>query len=91
MLVDSRKRNILIFLISLSTLFSLNAKPNKKDLAYQKAVHPREYVFDLCDFSSQVFLGLNKYSGRFETEIDFTEYVKNDLPQAGDKVSFYFS
>ena len=91
MIVDSRKRNILIFLISLSTLFSLNAKPNKKDLVYQKAVHPREYVFDLCDFSSQVFLGLNKYSGRFETEIDFTEYVKNDLPQAGDKVSFYFS
>lgn len=91
MTVDSRKRIILFCIISLSTLFSLNAKPNKKDLVYQKAVHPREYVFDLCDFSQQVFLGFNKFTELFETEIDFTEYVKNDMPQKGDKVSFYFN
>ncbi len=91
MIVDSRKRNILFLIISLSTLFSsLYAKPKKTELIYQKAVHPREYVFDLCDFSSQVFLGYDKYTGLFETEIDFTEYVVNDMPQTGDKVSFYF-
>ncbi|MCR4735077.1 MAG: ankyrin repeat domain-containing protein [Treponema sp.] len=88
--VDSRKRKLFFIIISLTTLISsLNAKP-KKELIYQKAVHPREYVFDLCDFSNQVFLGLNTYSGVFETEIDFTDYVSNDLPLRGDKLSFYF-
>lgn len=92
MIVDSRKRRLFFVIVSLASLFSsLFAKPKKSDLVYQKAVHPREYQFDLCDFSSQVFLGLNQYSGLFETEIDFTEYVKNDMPLSGDKISFYFN
>ena len=92
MIVDSRKRKILFALISfVSLISSIYAKPKKSDLVYQKAIHPREYVFDLCDFSSQVFLGYDKYTDRFQVEIDFTEYVKNDMPQRGDKVSFYFS
>ena len=90
MIFESRKCKLAV-LICFTLLFSnIYAKP-KKELVYQKTVHPREYVFDLCDFSSQAFLGYNKYNEVFETEIDFTEYVKNDMPQRGDKVSFYFS
>ena len=89
-MLKSVKRDIL-FAIVFAAVFSVHAKPKNRDLVYQKAVHPREYVFDLCDFSTQFFLGLNKSSGLFENEIDFTDYVRNDMPRRGDKISFYFS
>lgn len=68
----------------------LFSKSKNKSDKYIKYVHPRIYEFDLCDADTQVFLGYNKYSGKFEADIDYTRFVKGDLPQAGDKVIFYF-
>ena len=67
----------------------MNAK-SKKDKQVIKYVHPRIYEFDLCDTENQVFLSYNPNIKLFDVYIDFSKYVKEDLPQAGDKVIFYY-
>lgn len=80
------------FLISILILFCIPAfAKSKKYEVYEKEVHPREYKLDLCDFKSQVFLGYNPKENLFTVYIDITDFLIKDLPQAGDKISFYFS
>lgn len=67
----------------------MNAK-SKKDNTVIKYVHPRIYEFDLCDTEDQVFLSYNPDIKLFDVYIDFSKYVQKDLPQAGDKVIFYY-
>lgn len=79
---------ICILILSVSQL-SAKSKKNKDDV-YIKYVHPRIYEFDLCDTENSVFLSYNKNNKLFDVSIDFSKYVQNDLPQAGDKVIFYY-
>lgn len=79
---------ICILILSVSQL-SAKSKKNKDDV-YIKYVHPRIYEFDLCDTENSVFLSYNKNNNLFDVSIDFSKYVQNDLPQAGDKVIFYY-
>ena len=74
-------------LFSTQNIFSKNNKG-----VFEKKVHPRVYEFDLCDSLNTIFLGLSKERNIFEcNEIDFTRFVKNDLPQEGDVIKFYFN
>ncbi len=81
-----------VFLITV--LFSnqnIFSKNNDKDV-FEKKVHPRVYEFDLCDSLKTIFLGFSKENQKFECDnIDFTRFVKDDLPQKGDVIKFYFS
>lgn len=79
---------ICILILSVSQL-SAKSKKNKDDV-YIKYVHPRIYEFDLCDTENSVFLSYNKNNNLFDVSIDFSKYVQNDFPQAGDKVIFYY-
>ena len=85
-----KRVHLLLSFIFLTLLFeqSLFAKA-KKDEVYIKYVHPRIYEFDLRDAESSVFLGYEK--GTFCGYIDFTRFVKNDMPKAGDKVIFHYN
>lgn len=74
-----------------STLFAQAADEiNKETEVYKKKVHPRSYDFDLCDSLDTIFLGYNKENGRFETYVNFTSYVKKDMPLTGDVVNLYY-
>ena len=84
----SKKILISIFLI-FSSFFIINAK-SKKEKTVIKYIHPRIYEFDLCDTENQVFLSYNPNIKLFDVYIDFSKYVQQDLPQAGDKVIFYY-
>lgn len=84
----SKKILISIFLV-FSSFFIINAK-SKKEKTVIKYIHPRIYEFDLCDTENQVFLSYNPNIKLFDVYIDFSKYVQQDLPQAGDKVIFYY-
>ena len=84
----SKKILISIFLV-FSSFFIINAK-SKKEKSVIKYIHPRIYEFDLCDTENQVFLSYNPNIKLFDVYIDFSKYVQQDLPQAGDKVIFYY-
>ena len=78
---------LITVLFSTQNIFSKNNKS-----VFEKKVHPRVYEFDLCDSLNTIFLGLSKERNIFEcNEIDFTKFVKNDLPQEGDVIKFYFN
>ena len=87
-ILKNKKTMFSVFLI-FSSIFMMNAK-SKKDKQVIKYVHPRIYEFDLCDTENQVFLSYNPNIKLFDVYIDFSKYVKEDLPQAGDKVIFYY-
>lgn len=61
-----------------------------KNKTFIKYVHPRIYEFDLCDAEKTVFLGLNETGVIFDAKIDFTRFVKKDMPKVGDKVIFHY-
>lgn len=90
MLINAQKRVFLFSSLLLIFGFSVVAKSKKSDEPYKKYVHPRIYDFDLVDAKENVFLGYNKNSDTFEQYIDFTSFVKDDMPQAGDKVVFHY-
>ena len=90
MLINAQKRVFLFSSLLLIFGFSVVAKSKKSDEPYKKYVHPRIYDFDLVDAKENVFLGYNKDSDTFEQYIDFTSFVKDDMPQAGDKVVFHY-
>ncbi len=90
MLINTKKRVFLFSSLLLILGFSVVAKSKKSDEPYKKYVHPRIYDFDLVDAKENVFLGYDKYNDSFEQYIDFTSFVKDDMPQVGDKVVFHY-
>ncbi len=52
-----------------------------------KYIHARKYLFDLKDSPSQIFTKYNSSVPQFETTINFTKFVSNDLPQKGDVIT----
>lgn len=52
-----------------------------------KYIHARNYLFDLKDSPSQIFTKYNSSVPQFETTINFTKFVSNDLPQKGDVIT----
>lgn len=87
-ILKNKKTLFSVFLI-FSSLFMIDAK-SKKDKTVIKYIHPRIYEFDLCDTENQVFLSYNSDIKLFDVYIDFSKYVQQDLPRAGDKVIFYY-
>ena len=76
-----------------SSLVACKSAPlniNDEEKIYNKPVHPREYYFDLYQESDSFRLKKNKETDLFELKIDFTDYVKDDMPQAGDKLIFQY-
>lgn len=73
-------------ILFLSSLFALFVFPAMSE-DYIKYIHARDYVFDLKDAPTQVFTKYNSSVPQFEATINFTKYVSNDLPQAGDVIT----
>lgn len=78
------------FLLIFSFSAQMYSKSKDKEEVYIKYVHPRIYEFDLCDTENSVFFSYNRDTQLFDVSIDFSSYVKDDLPLAGDKVIFYY-
>lgn len=87
--IFKNKRTLFFIFFIFSSLFMINAKSEKSKTVI-KYVHPRIYEFDLCDTENKVFLSYNSDIKLFDVYIDFSKYVQQDLPQAGDKVIFYY-
>lgn len=67
-----------------------STKVNPEENIYNKIVHPREYYFDLCQLEEKLRFRKNKETGLLTAKADFTDFVKDDIPQAGDKLIFYY-
>ena len=73
-------------------LLPLSAASKKEEVTvYNKPVHPRDYKFDMLDFQTDFSFNYNKKLSEFSFTLDFSENLKKDLPQAGDKICFYIS
>lgn len=84
-----KNRNKRVFFTTVFIFFILFSSFSK-DKVFIKYVHPRIYEFDLCDAEKTVFLGLNETRVIFDANVDFTRFVKKDMPKAGDKVIFHY-
>lgn len=84
-----KNRKKRVFFTTVFIFFSL-ISVFSKDKVFIKYVHPRIYEFDLCDAEKTVFLGLNETRVIFDAKVDFTRFVKKDMPKAGDKVIFHY-
>lgn len=84
--------NRIFFCLTMTFLFAsqIFSESKKNENVYIKYVHPRVYEFDLCDTENSVFLSYNPAIQLFDVSVDFSNYVQSDLPQAGDKVIFYY-
>ena len=63
---------------------------SKIEEIYNKQLHPREYYFDIVENGEKQHFSKNKKTGKLECIIDFTEFVEDDLPLAGDKLIFIY-
>jgi len=88
------RRNFLLILIPLFLILPLTAESDKateagQENVYYKAVHPREYKFDMYDFESDFYFTFNKKLKMFDFILNFTDLLKKDMPKAGDKICIY--
>ena len=67
-----------------------STKVPPEEMVYNKIVHPREYYFDLSQYDEKLRFRKNKETGLLTATADFTDIVKDDIPQAGDKLIFYY-
>lgn len=84
-----KNQNKRVFFTIFFIFFSLFSTFSK-DKTFIKYVHPRIYEFDLCDAEKTIFLGLNETKVIFDAKVDFTRFVRKDMPKAGDKVIFHY-
>lgn len=82
---------VIVYLFSFSQLSAkpLNSDNNSKGI-YKKYIHPREYVFDLCDAKGKVSLKYDSVSNKAYCNADFTDIVKEQMPRKGDKITFVY-
>lgn len=84
-----RKRFLLTYLFILLILPLSAASKKEAETVYNKPVHPREYKFDMFDFQSQFSFNYNAKLKMFDFILDFSDNIKKDYPQAGDKICLY--
>ena len=87
MMNKKRVNYILFVLIFLAQ--SLSAKTDK-DTTVTKYIHPRIYEIDLSDSETKASFRYDKESRKLTAELNFTKLIKDDMPQSGDKIIFYF-
>ncbi len=85
----NKKRVNLILFVLIFLAQSLSAKSDK-DTTVTKYIHPRIYEIDLSDSETKASFKLNKEERILKAELNFTKLVKDDMPQSGDKIIFYF-
>ncbi len=85
----NKKRVNLILFVLIFFAQSLSAKSDK-DTTVTKYIHPRIYEIDLSDSETKASFKLNKEERILKAELNFTKLVKDDMPQSGDKIIFYF-
>ncbi|MCR5063314.1 MAG: ankyrin repeat domain-containing protein [Treponema sp.] len=85
----NKKRVNLILFVLIFFAQSLSAKSDK-DTTVTKYIHPRIYEIDLSDSETKASFKLNKEERTLKAELNFTKLVKDDMPQSGDKIIFYF-
>ncbi len=97
MFISTKKRYLLalFILFCLSESFKLSAKPKDSEDSeysgvYKKYVHPREYIFDLADAKNKVSLKVDETNGKAYCNVDFTDFVKEQMPRKGDKITFSY-
>lgn len=99
MLNNSYKRFFVSFfcVFLLSGTVILSAKPKNKSAeakdepaVFKKYIHPREYVFDLSDSKGKISLKVDSTTGKAYCNVNFTDFVKEQMPRKGDKITFTY-
>ena len=80
----------IVVLLTISTLVLSCTSSSLEGTVFNKIVHSREYIFDISDIEEYPKLKREKGTKKLIYTVDFSEFVKYDLPKAGDKLTLKY-